>query len=162
MTIGIYKITCKETGRCYIGQSKHIEKRWGAHNKRFPPQFFDYEVLVTCPIVDLDELEKLMIETFDSHYNGFNKTIGGAGIKSKFVSEITRYKLSIATKGKKVPSRANGNKGKTVPEISERLKGNTFGSAKKGMKHEKKPCQHCGKIVGPQRFHKQAKCKMKL
>ena len=27
MTIGIYKITCKETGQCYIGQSKRIEIR---------------------------------------------------------------------------------------------------------------------------------------
>ena len=29
--IGIYKITCNETGKCYIGQSIDIENRWLQH-----------------------------------------------------------------------------------------------------------------------------------
>jgi group I intron endonuclease len=31
MTTGIYKITNKINGKCYIGQSQHIEKRWTDH-----------------------------------------------------------------------------------------------------------------------------------
>jgi len=101
MTTGIYKITCKETGRCYIGQSKHIEKRWKFHQrKRFLPQFFDYEILVTCQVADLNELEILMIETFDSHANGFNMTIGGTSVKSTHTHAETRAKISAAKKGK--------------------------------------------------------------
>jgi len=100
MTTGIYKITCKETRQCYIGQSKHIERRWTFHHKRFPPQLFNYEILVTCPVADLNELEILMIETFDSHANGFNKTIGGTSIKATHLPAESRAKISAAKKGK--------------------------------------------------------------
>ena len=31
MTTGIYKITNKINGKCYIGQSIKIEKRWSDH-----------------------------------------------------------------------------------------------------------------------------------
>ena len=101
MTIGIYKITEKSTGRCYVGQSKHIERRWKVHHDRFPIDKFDYEILVTCPIKDLNELEVLMISTFDSHINGFNKTIGGAYIKVRIIDDETKAKMSAMRKGRK-------------------------------------------------------------
>ena len=124
MNCGIYKITCKETGRCYIGQSKHIEARWKGHQKkRFLIDAFDYEILVTCQAKDLNDLEILMIETFDSHRNGYNKTIGGTSIKTIHPDEETRRKMSEAKKGK-----PPHNKGKSISveqkaKLSEALKG---------------------------------------
>ena len=80
---GIYKITCKETGKCYIGQSKNIAARWRGHCERFPVDAFDYEILMTCEENDLNDLEVSMIEKHGSHLNGFNKTGGNRITKAR-------------------------------------------------------------------------------
>lgn len=42
--IGIYKITNKINGKCYIGQSNDIERRWKEHKNSFSnPNVSDYE-----------------------------------------------------------------------------------------------------------------------
>src|SRR5574344_371846 len=42
--IGIYKITNKINGKCYIGQSNDIERRWREHKSAFDnPNASDYE-----------------------------------------------------------------------------------------------------------------------
>jgi len=142
MTIGIYKITCKETGRCYIGQSKHIEVRWKTHQKkRFPPQDFDYEILITCPIADLNELEVLMIKTFDSHANGYNKTIGGTSIKSTHADAETRAKISASLTGIKL-----------TDEHKAKLS-----AAKKGKKLGPQTAEHRKKLSKPKTAEHRAK-----
>ena len=98
MTIGIYKITEITTGKCYIGQSKNVEGRWKDHHKRFPPQLFNYEILVSCDKTELDLYEKEFIAHFDSHRNGFNKTIGGSGIKVTDPHPETIQKVSESMK----------------------------------------------------------------
>ena len=100
MTCGIYKITCNETGQCYIGQSIDIEKRWNKHYRRFNKEYFTYEILMSCEVDWLDFFEKAFISGYDSHRNGFNKTIGGTSIKIKYPSEETRLKMSEAHKGR--------------------------------------------------------------
>jgi hypothetical protein len=132
MNCGIYKITECSTNKCYIGQSKNIEGRWKRHHKRFPPQLFDYEILVTCPIADLNELEILMIETFDSHRNGFNKTIGGTDIKVTHPSKETSAKISKKLTGKK-----------RAPFSDEHKKRIRF--AVQGRELPKVRCPHCNK-----------------
>jgi len=101
---GIYKITCKETGKCYIGQSKNIEGRWKKHHKRFSPDAYDYEILRIVNIPQfMNVFEKYYIKLFDSHINGFNLTIGGTDIKTRYrapVSDITRARLAQAGTGK--------------------------------------------------------------
>lgn len=152
---GIYKITEKSTGRCYIGQSINIERRWKTHQGKrgkFPLSDFDYEILVTCPIEDLNEIEILMIATFDSHHNGFNKTIGGTDVKCIYQTEETRRKRSNAMIGKNVGKKLSDehrqklsdshkgkpahNKGKSASNearqnMSEAHRGKTFSEERK-------------------------------
>jgi len=74
--IGIYKITCKISGKFYIGQSKDIVWRWNIHKKKLrlnkhtkkmqacynKHQAFIYEVLEVCTIEELDEREQYYID----------------------------------------------------------------------------------------------------
>ena len=101
MTCGIYRITEKETGRHYIGQSKNIESRWSRHRKRFPPELFSYHIVITCvPEGEvLDCLEKFCIADFKAKLLGFNVTRGGNrawGWKNK---EATRKKIGDIQRG---------------------------------------------------------------
>jgi hypothetical protein len=106
MTIGIYKIealcpVAKLAGQAiYIGQSINIEQRWKQHRKRFPPDQYEYMVILACEPESLDLLEKLFIDVYDSHKNGLNRTIGGTAIKSRYPDEETKRKQSEAKKGK--------------------------------------------------------------
>ena len=127
---GIYKITCKASGQCYIGQAKNIEGRWKRHHKRFSPDAYDYEVLRIVNIPQfMNVFEKHYIKLFDSHLNGFNLTIGGTGIRARYrapISDTTRARLAQAATGKtpSVEARAKmsaSHKGKTSPN-----KGKTF------------------------------------
>jgi len=57
--VGVYKITHRETGRCYVGSSINIFKRWDAHRypahnnchylaaamKKYSPEAFDFQIL---------------------------------------------------------------------------------------------------------------------
>lgn len=134
MTCGIYKITCNETGRHYIGQSKNIEKRWKGHHKRFPPSAFTYSIVATClpePEI-LDCLERFCIADFKAKWLGFNTTKGGNGAWGSKNPEETKRKQSESAKGKTFSEETKRkisqvHKGKIVSEetrrkISESLK----------------------------------------
>ena len=152
MTCGIYRITEKETGRHYIGQSRNIENRWKTHHKRFSPELFSYHIVITCVPEDevLDCLEKFCIADFKAKMLGFNVTKGGNGAwgsknpeetrrkkseNGKNISDETRRKLSEAMKGNK---RAAGNKGK--PFTEERKKKLSM----KARLRASVTCPHCG------------------
>jgi len=144
MTIGIYKIEAicpvarMANQAIYIGQSKNIERRWKVHQKRFPKDQYSYEViLVVPPEHDIDLLERLFIDVYDSHRNGLNKTIGGTAIKAKYPDAETRTKISAAKKGKLFSE-------ETKAKMSEAHKGKTkseehkakLSAATKGKKHK--------------------------
>lgn len=93
---GIYKITNKKDGRCYIGQSTDIGNRWTEHfkaaiggtltfqtNKFYQamategPESFTYEILEMCDRDKLNERERYWIEFYNSKELGYNTTIGG-------------------------------------------------------------------------------------
>lgn len=98
MICGIYKITNTINGKCYIGQSRNIEKRWIEHKNRpynkkdksynypfyrairqYGLKNFTFEVLEECSIEELNEREKYWISvynSFDKNY-GYNLTRGG-------------------------------------------------------------------------------------
>lgn len=93
--IGIYKITCNETGKCYIGQSIDIENRWLQHicatkyetdnNKfynamrKYGYENFTYEIIEECSNSqeELDDRERYWIEYYNSYEDGYNSTRGG-------------------------------------------------------------------------------------
>lgn len=94
--IGIYKITNKINGHCYIGQSINLEKRLASHftnayncnsveyNKvlyaairKYGKENFSAEILELCEQEQLDEREIFWINYYDSYHNGYNATEGG-------------------------------------------------------------------------------------
>lgn len=91
--IGIYKITNKETGKCYVGQSRNIEKRWANHisaafnqndagyhyplycaMRKYGIDSFDFQVLETCSLEELNDKEVYWINKYCPEYN---QTAGG-------------------------------------------------------------------------------------
>lgn len=93
---GIYKITNQINGKCYIGQSIDIEKRWKQHKlqsswrkqkekilykafTKYGLNNFIFEIIEECQRKDLDKREIYWIKKFDSYKNGYNMTKGGQG-----------------------------------------------------------------------------------
>lgn len=111
MKSGIYRIT-SPTGRMYIGQSKNIRKRWYNYNcldcvnqrklynslKKHGPKAHKFEVLLRCPVKQLNEAEKYYIAKYDTYYTelGMNLTAGG---DSHEITPETRKKMSLAMMG---------------------------------------------------------------
>lgn len=87
--IGIYRITKKENGKMYIGQSNDIERRFKEHKvkkdipievaiQKYGADAFEFEILEECGLDELDEREIYWI----AHYNtykgfGYNCNPGG-------------------------------------------------------------------------------------
>lgn len=99
--VGIYRITNKVNGKCYIGQSTHIEKRWTKHRntatnpkyheynyplyramRKYGLQNFSFEVLEECLVKDLNEKEKYYIFLYKSQLSqsGYNQDEGGTSV----------------------------------------------------------------------------------
>ena len=109
--IGIYKITKKENGKSYIGQSNDIERRLKEHQfKRIHPypievaiqkygkDAFTYEVLEECSLEELDEREKYWIAYYNTYKGfGYNCNVGGGASsgenngRAKLTEEDVRY-----------------------------------------------------------------------
>lgn len=91
--IGIYKITNKINGKSYIGQSKHIKRRWREHInglensvisaaiKKYGEENFIFEILELCSIEELNNREIYYIDKFKTYGDGYNMTTGGDGVK---------------------------------------------------------------------------------
>ena len=88
MTCGIYKIENLINGKIYIGQSKHIEKRFQQHCicssksdlssdiRKFGKDNFSFEILEECCESDLLQKESDYILRFNSLVpNGYNKAV---------------------------------------------------------------------------------------
>ena len=110
---GIYKITNKENGKIYIGQSIDILRRWKEHIKRGEfvsieedefhyllnkhTNSFTFEILEFCSIEDLDEKEIKYISLFNSFENGYNRTSGGNHCEQLRIKTIKPYILENGT-----------------------------------------------------------------
>lgn len=96
MRTGIYKIQNKINGKCYVGLSVDIDKRWAGHiykaycetdkeyNKhlyrairKYGLDNFNFEVLEICDKDALPSKEIEYIAELDSFNNGYNETLGG-------------------------------------------------------------------------------------
>lgn len=107
---GIYKITEKETGKCYIGQSKDIYRRLREHaTKKYDesdwhskyqcmPEKYTFEILTRCRPEDLDDEESYYIYKYNAVNQGLNKQDGNHTIFS------TSNKDIVATKEQNVPT----------------------------------------------------------
>lgn len=132
MNIGlIYKATCKETGKSYIGQTtKNLQERIFGHkyktfykkenrfiyNNKFYTAIrkygfsnFEWEILLDqIPICLLNDLEVEYIKQYNSFTDGYNCSEGGDYNPMNY--EENRNKISSVKKGK--PGHVAWNKGK--------------------------------------------------
>lgn len=91
---GIYKITNTLNGKCYIGQSVDIYKRWAEHKsnwmqssqrnkclyrafRKYGIDNFTFEILQKCKKDKLDEREEYWIKKLNSFHGGYNMNSGG-------------------------------------------------------------------------------------
>jgi group I intron endonuclease len=162
--IGIYKITHLDSGKCYIGQSVNVFKRWKGHSnlarkKKSAIQHafvlygidkFSFEVLEECDREMLNDREVHWISFFDSvSPNGYNLTSGGG--QAFTVSDETRAKMTDAQKGKKQSEEHKANisaakKGKKQSEehnakISASMKGKNTGPMSEEQKAKRSASQ---------------------
>ena len=110
--IGIYKITNKTNGKCYIGQSQNIELRWRAHKHKYLNkndttyssklyramrahgiENFDFSVIEECDVNSLKEREIYYISQYDSLKNGYNMTPGGDTSSTTIVDKSIVQKI---------------------------------------------------------------------
>ena len=84
---GVYCIRHVETGKCYVGASKDIKRRWSGHRwakrssfiQKYGLDSFVFEILELCPERDLGSREQFWIASLNTlHPNGFNLRYGGA------------------------------------------------------------------------------------
>lgn len=106
--IGIYKITNQVNGKCYIGQSVNIKRRWTAEkNKAFDEldkcynyplsrairkyglENFLFEVIEECTREELNEKERYWINRYDTYFNGYNQSLGGDNSTAQMPKEST-------------------------------------------------------------------------
>lgn len=132
--IGIYKIT-SPTKKVYIGQSIDIEKRFNHYkllNCKGQPRLYrsllkygankhKFEILCECSVEELNEKERYYQDIFSAlDKNGLNSKLTTASDRSGKLSEETKLKMSIASKGKKKSKEHCKNISKRI--ISEETK----------------------------------------
>lgn len=124
--VGIYKITNKINGKCYIGQSIHIERRWREHCtkssnsfisqaiKDFGKENFSFEVIEECKAEELNEKEEYYINFYNSITpNGYN-------IIEKSNGDFTAYTFITKDKVLQIISDIK-NTNLTFKEISDKF-----------------------------------------
>jgi len=135
----VYCITHLETGKKYVGVTKHTlirrlkaHKRVGTylgnHIRKYGIQAFTIELIETCETLDKAfELEMYWIEKLDTlHPKGFNMNTGGCGRSSYKNHELTSLALSLAGRGRIVSK-------ETREKISKSNKGRKGGVGLAGL-----------------------------
>lgn len=93
MITNAYKIENKLNGMVYIGVTDDPESRWNEHiasafkynlptalyrsMRRYGLENFDFQVIAQTDVVHKWDLEKILIEQYDSFEFGYNMTLGG-------------------------------------------------------------------------------------
>jgi group I intron endonuclease len=132
----IYKITCSDNGKVYVGQTtKTLSERWAKHQvdirtrklalhnalRKYGVDRFKVEVIEECDSARLNEREIAWISTLKSadHDYGYNRTAGG---NSPLTAEI-RKRISEGKKGAKNPMFGVSPSAEVRAKISKAQKG---------------------------------------
>lgn len=132
MASGIYKITNKINGHCYIGSAVNIRLRWNNHrselrkNKhhsiylqrawvKYGEDAFVFDIIESCFSFILIYREQFWIDHFKPEYNIAQKAGSALGVKHTLE---TRNKVSLAGIGRKLTE-------ETRKKISNTLMGHT-------------------------------------
>lgn len=115
-TCGIYCFIHRDTGRCYVGSSTNVARRFRSHvsdikkcgtsffhrsARELGIESFDFELVERCDKSNLLEKEKFWISFFDCIKKGFNTSPNPFAHYPDSVSEITRKRISESLKGRK-------------------------------------------------------------
>ena len=115
----IYGYTNLESGKMYIGQTLHPERRWNDHrygkynngwHKDYQnnPDKYEYSIIEYDVHEDkLDEREIFWIKFFDSYNNGYNLTEGGNATRGYKHTDEVKQKISARMKGENNPFYGN-------------------------------------------------------
>ena len=123
-TGSIYLIKNKINGKCYVGQSVNVEKRWGEHINndksligkalsKYGENNFIFSVLEKgIPIDQIYEKESQYIAKYNGFQEGYNQVPIGGGLPTgkehpnfgKSMSEEQKRKISDSLKGNKNPN----------------------------------------------------------
>ena len=110
----IYKITNKQNGNIYIGQTRiDVIGRWKTHCnisynqnseeyhfalhkaiRKYGVEGFSVDTIEECPDDKLNERERFWIAYYDSYNNGYNESLGGDGHSKYNYDDIVNYYLS--------------------------------------------------------------------
>lgn len=118
--VGIYKITNLINGHCYVGQSRHIHKRWQdhkitSHNKndkgynyplykafrKYGLVNFSFEIIEECTVEELNEKEHYWIKKLSPEYNqteGGDYQVHGSKLTYAEVQEIRKILMDKTKK----------------------------------------------------------------
>jgi group I intron endonuclease len=137
-TYFVYKLTCRETGKSYIGVSNNPKRRLWEHRKcaRLNPKFvihhamkkhgpdtFDLTVLYenSDKRYVYEEMEPFFINEYKTLVpQGYNMTTGGEGSPTLTTSEETRYKRSEAAKAQHADPVKKATHKAAMKEMSQR------------------------------------------
>ena len=132
----IYGYTNLESGKMYIGQTLHTERRWHAHrygkyksgwHKDYQnnPEKYEYSVIeYDVPEDKLNEREIFWISFFDSYHNGYNLTPGGDGIPKGYKhTDEWKHNHSIKMSGKNHPMYGRHHTEEAKQKMSAKKKG---------------------------------------
>ena len=131
----IYGYANLESGKMYIGQTLHPERRWNEHrygkykngwHKDYQnnPDKYEYSIIeYDVPEDKLDEREIFWIKFFDSYNNGYNLTEGGHSVRGYKYTDEVKQKISESHKGEKNPFYGRHHSEETRRKMSERMKG---------------------------------------
>lgn len=116
MQSGIYKIT-SPSGKVYIGQSVHVERRIRDHKQsakskyrtklknsflKYGAENHTFEILEFCSINELNKRERYYQDLFDSVNKGLNMKLQATDELKQVHSEETKKKIGASLKGKMV------------------------------------------------------------
>jgi len=156
---GIYKITHRESGKCYIGQSVDVFERWKVHSNfgqakkrwqhikhvmlKYGIDKFSFEVIEECDREMLNDREVHWIAHFNSFgEGGYNLTSGGG--QGTTFSEEARAKISASRKGKTTSEETRAKLSASLKDKIHSVEHRAnVSAAKKGRPTVQ--CPHCGK-----------------
>ena len=165
---GIYCIRNKTNGKCYIGKSVDIPKRWekhktslrkGCHHNKYLQKAWDaygeesfcFEVLEYADPNKLASLEIAYISRYKAFgKNGYNLTMGGdGGMLGAIKTQESKKKVSESLKGRTLTNEhkrkiGNANKVNHVKPVLCVETGQIFRSLKEAGKYFNTDCSNIG------------------
>ncbi len=114
--VGIYKITCESTGKCYVGSSIQIRVRWSQHRtelrggyhfnqylqnawNKYGESAFTFYIIEECTRADLLVREQHYIDTMYPEFN-INMVVEAPPMLGKTMSAEHKAKLIAANTGR--------------------------------------------------------------